>query len=75
MNRTEALSKLIEITTDHTDVHGNRLGRGFFLTEAVKALGDFDRAVRSIRALTNAGRVRCTSVQIGGTFHDLYAAA
>lgn len=75
MNRTEALAALTEITTARTDVHGAAIGSGFFFADAVAALGDFGRAVRSLRTLTGAGRVRCTTVQIGGTFHDFYTAA
>lgn len=74
MNRIEAHAKLISITRERIDVHGNYLGHGFFLADAIHVVGDFDRAVRAIRALTNAGRVRCTTVQIGGTQHDIYTA-
>ena len=75
MNRTEALAALTAITTVRTDVHGNNLGTGFFLADAVVALGDFDRASRAISALTKTGRVNCNPVMIGGTSHDFYRAA
>lgn len=74
MNRTEALAVLTSITIDRTDVHGAPLGRGFFLADAVAAMGDFDRAVRHIGTLTRVGRVNCNKVVIGGTSHDLYRA-
>jgi hypothetical protein len=73
MNRTEALAALKNITTLRTTVHGASLGTGFFFADAATVLGGFDRASRNLSALIKVGRVRCTSVQIGATFHDFYA--
>lgn len=71
MNRIESLAALKTINIARTSVHGVALGVGFFLADAIAILG-FERAERSISALTRAGRVNCNSVEVGGTTHDLY---
>lgn len=71
MNRIEALAALKTINIARTSVHGVALGVGFFLADAVAILG-FERASRTLSALTAAGRVNCNPVEVGGTSHDLY---
>lgn len=72
MNRIEALAALKDINTTRTTVQGVTLGVGFFMCDAIRALGDFERASRTIRSLTNSGRVNCRPVDISGLSHDLY---
>ena len=72
MNRAETLDVLKSINILRTTVNGDFSGIGFFFEDAAKALGDFDRACRHIAALTKAGKVNCTRVQLGFSTHDFY---
>jgi len=74
MNRSEARQLLKALTVERKTVHGDTLPAGFSLNEAIKALGDFERASRYLSDLTRIGHVRGSRVQIGGTFHDHYSA-
>ena len=48
MTRTEALAILKTINVARAAVNGNFSGVGFFFADAVKALGDFERASRHL---------------------------
>lgn len=75
MNRTEALDALKTINTARTTVNADFAGVGFFFTDAVAALGDFERASRHLASLVKVGAVRCKTMHIGFSTHDFYSAA
>jgi len=74
MNRTESLAALKTVNISRTDVHGKAIGnnKGFFLADAISVLNGFERASRTLSALTKNGKVNCTTVIFGGTTHDFY---